>query len=309
MPSFLTKGFPAVVGTNTGHWSGIPFVESLGYDHIRQSQWRTEAYRLRLPGNHEVVNLAKKIINSYKGNNPKYSYWSGCSNGGREGLVEAQRYPDDFDGYVIGAPPYDITQAMIGYIYKGAVYQAVPNSKLCLQAKYVYNKCDSLDGLTDGLIDNPLVCDFDPMKDLPACPNEVDDPGCWTTAQREAIKSLYTGLHTSWGQSLDVGVPPGTEVCTDPTKPNTSGWYAFATANPLGQLVTKYLVMRDPGFDTANFNFDTDTFAVLARDERQWLCANSTDLFRVKNRVRSSPIMDGLKEPSHHWPLSIMRRW
>src|SRR2546423_2874024 len=104
---------------------------------------------------HETAVLAKKIIRAYYGADARYSYWVGCSTGGRQGLMEAQRYPEDFDGYVIGAPVLNLTglqaKSIWNYIAIGPGEGEIKTEKLPALADAVYKKCDALDGLTDGL--------------------------------------------------------------------------------------------------------------------------------------------------------------
>ncbi len=287
MPPYLNQGF-AVVVTDTGHNNAVSGQTGWAVPQNAATDQVLMDYSYR--ANHEVSNLSKEIINAYKGSNPQYSYWDGCSNGGREGFVEAQRYPGDFDGYLVGSPPQNLARNMMGFMWKGQWGASVPLSKMCLQAQYVYNKCDIKDGLIDGLIENPVACSFDPMTDLPACPGDVDQPTCWTRAQRQAIKEIYVGPHTSWGYQINVPVVPGGEVCTDPTNPNTSGWAGplgflpGGAAGPLGQGTIRDLFLRNPSFNMANFNWDTDALTVLARPEVQWMRADSPDLWGVKER-------------------------
>src|SRR5215831_20076995 len=122
---------------------------------------------------HETALLAKKIIRAYYSADPRYSYWVGCSTGGRQGLMEAQRYPEDFDGYVIGAPVLNLSRLQMKAIWNYLAIEDGPgkiaNEKLPVLANAVYGKCDPLDGLKDGIIENPLKCGFDPAKDLSRC--------------------------------------------------------------------------------------------------------------------------------------------
>ncbi|HVN95084.1 MAG TPA: tannase/feruloyl esterase family alpha/beta hydrolase [Syntrophorhabdaceae bacterium] len=290
MGTYLQKGF-AGVATDTGHVTTPPG-ESWAMPENALTNQKIMDYGYR--ANHEVANISKKIMASYYGYGPKYSYFSGCSNGGREGLVEAQRYPEDFDGILAGDGPSMFPGRMMGFIWNYNVWGSkVPTSKLCLQSSYVYAKCDALDGLKDGIIENPLACQFDPMTELPACPNDVDAPNCWTTDQRTAIKAIYDGPRTSDGKKIVLGdynfvlpgIPLGSEVCTDPSKSSTSGWmiYIGSSAGIYGNVLA-YMVFRDTSFNAANFNFDTDPAAVMARPEIGWMNAYNPDLSGMKAR-------------------------
>ena len=265
---FIAKGFATVV-TDTGH------IDPAG--NARSTNWALPAnastdqllidfgYRSQ----HEVAVLAKKIIKAHRGTDPRYSYFYGCSNAGRESMSEAQKYPADFDGYYAGSVDQDHGEDMVGFLWAGAVNKATPiASKLCLQAQYVYAKCDGVDGLVDGSIENPKACSFDPLKDLPACANDVDAANCWTLAQRTAIKKIYDGPKTSWGQPLGPRYPIGSEACSDPTNPSTSGWSGLlgapmATAVAPQQIAELFLRIPQANFNSATFNFDTDSFTVF----------------------------------------------
>ena len=162
---------------------------------------------------HETALLAKKIIRTFYGNDAQYSYWVGCSTGGRQGLMEAQRYPEDFDGYVIGAPVLNLSglqmKAIWNWIAVGPGPGEIKPEKLPALADAVYDKCDALDGLKDGLIENPLKCAFDPAKDLKKCAAGKDDPSCFTGAQIAALKKVYEGPRNSAGKQLFPGIRSG----------------------------------------------------------------------------------------------------
>src|SRR5579871_3916847 len=147
---------------------------------------------------HETAVLAKKIIKTYYGSDPMYSYWVGCSTGGKQGLGEAQRYPEDFDGYVVGAPVLYYAELQLKAVYNALAVLDGPGlvkaEKLKTLADAVVEKCDALDGLKDGLIENPLKCSFDPAKDLHQCAGEDDNAACFTGAQIAGIKKVYDGV-------------------------------------------------------------------------------------------------------------------
>src|SRR5215212_1654028 len=111
---------------------------------------------------HVTADTAKKIAVDYYAKPVTFSYWNSCSNGGRQGLLEAQRFPDDFDGIVANAPWVDQTGFAIGALWNQKALTAAPVSaaKLAIVAQAVMNKCDSVDGLKDGLIDDPRKCRF-----------------------------------------------------------------------------------------------------------------------------------------------------
>ncbi len=149
---------------------------------------------------HLTTQAGKGLAETYYGKAPRFSYYRGCSTGGRQGLMEAQRFPDDFDGMSVGAPIYDYTlkqtwnatwsaRALFGNNRAGYV----PYEKLEALGRAVYAKCDAIDGLEDGLIDDPRNCPFEPARDLKTCAQGGDSTDCFTAAQAEAIAKVYDG--------------------------------------------------------------------------------------------------------------------
>jgi feruloyl esterase len=221
-------------------------------------------------------------------------------------MSEAQRYPNDFDGYYAGSVDQNHAEDMVGFLYTFLINRATPiASKLCLQAQYVYAKCDGLDGLVDGSIENPKSCSFDPLVDLPACPGDIDASNCWTLAQRTAVKKLYDGPKTSWGQPIGPRYPFGSEVCSNPNDPATSGWNRMA--NTFGSAIAgpqiKELFLRISGaWDYTKFNFDTDTFKVFASMTADAMRVDTPDLWNMKKQGGKIIIAHGLG--GDHWPYA-----
>jgi hypothetical protein len=190
---------------------------------------------------YETPVIAKKIIKKYYGISPERTYYWGTSCGGKEGQISAQKFPELYDGYFIGYPlgghlavtfrgtwdtywGADLAKSVTG---GGTVYSRY---KAALHYKTVYGKCDGVDGLVDGMIDDPTKCKFDAMKDLPACNateeanegiNGVYSTTCFTTAQRNAIKEIYAGPHDSRGK----GWYPGQSLSAE-----------YMANNPLAQI-------------------------------------------------------------------------
>jgi feruloyl esterase len=166
---------------------------------------------------HRTARTSKGIIEKHYAKKPRYSYWNGCSTGGRQGLMEAQRFPEDFDGYIIGAPVYDYTgQQMTAPAYLRALYKQIPPAspadgpvlsaaKRNMIGAAVYARCDELDGLMDGQLRNPLSCDFDPALHVPAC-GAAPGPDCLTAAELAAVQEIYAGK-----EPFVPGVPVGSE--------------------------------------------------------------------------------------------------
>ena len=159
---------------------------------------------------HLVTGLAKEIVREYYGEGERYSYWLGCSNGGKMGLMEIQRYPEDYDGAVVGCMVIDRTQLMMSYTWDAQALAPapIPPEKLPLIDKATLAACDAQDGLEDGLIDSPQRCEFDPKTLLCA---GTDGEDCLTPGQVEALEKIYAGPTDSAGKSLHPGFPPGHE--------------------------------------------------------------------------------------------------
>ena len=183
---------------------------------------------------HVTAEAAKLLARTYYGAGPTKSYYEGCSQGGRQGLTLAQRFPDDFDGIVAGAPALYQTGTHLARAYwmQGLNANPFPAAKLGLLAAKVYEQCDAKDGLKDGLIDDPRRCDFKPARDLPRCAEGSDQADCFTANQIAALERIY-GDVMSKGKRFFPGWPVGAEVAG----PNgQSGWIgqAINAANGTG---------------------------------------------------------------------------
>jgi hypothetical protein len=224
---------------------------------------------------HATADTAKRIAAQYYGRAITHSYWNSCSNGGRQGLIEAQRYPGDFDGIVANAPWVDQTGFTIGAVWNQRALTETPISleKLNLVAARAMAACDAIDGLKDGLIDDPRACPFDPARDVPSCGENADGPECLTVAQAAALKKIYGGV-TSNGRQFFPGYMIGSEAPTPgPTGAPTSGWANLIVPGPSGNKpadfnlaegILRYLVFDPPKPDYAftAFDFDRDTTLV-----------------------------------------------
>jgi feruloyl esterase len=266
----LTSGF-VHARTNTGHDARK---EPSGSFVMSNPQKATDyAYRAV----HVTAETAKKIATDYYARPITFSYWNSCSNGGRQGLLEAQRFPDDFDGIVANAPWVDQTGFMIGAMWnqKAVTEAPVPATKLALLAEKVMTKCDDVDGLKDGLIDDPRKCSFDPVRDVPACRAGADAADCLTAAEAATIKKIYGGPISN-GKAFFPGFMPGSEqLVAGANGTMSSPWAgtiipAQPNAKPadfnLAEGILKYLVLDppQPEYDFMKFNYDKDT-AMVAR--------------------------------------------
>lgn len=147
----------------------------------------------------ETTDKAKAVIAAYAGSGPKFSYFAGCSDGGREALMESQRYPNDFDGIVVGDPANNTTALLTQFIWDMQALLAsaasyIPPAKLPAITNAALAACDAADGVEDGVIGRPRQCHFNPDQLL--CTGE-DNNSCLTQPQLTALKKIYYGPHNS----------------------------------------------------------------------------------------------------------------
>jgi feruloyl esterase len=260
----LQQGF-AFAQTNTGHDAR----KEPGDTFVLSNPEKAIDYAYRAV--HLTASFGKDITKDYYGKAVTHAYWNSCSNGGRQGLLEAQRYPEDFDGIIANAPWVDQTGFTIGAMWNQKAISETPltNAKMVLVADKVMAKCDAIDGLKDGLIDDPRKCNFDPAKDVPQCTAGTDGADCLTSAQAAAISKVYGGP-VSNGKPFFPGYMPGSEHVTSLFGGGTgSGWMnviipAQSNAKPadfnLAEGIMQYLVHTPPkpDYDYRKFNYDTD---------------------------------------------------
>lgn len=210
----VTNGWFATASSNQGHVEGGSQNGNFGTDR----QLRVDfAYR----SDHVLALAAKALIARFYGRDPAYSYFDGCSQGGHQGLTEAQRYPDDFDGILAGAPA-SITQELntfnqpwLARVDRDAQGRVIlPASKLPMLHDAVLDECDARDGLADRQIDDPRACRFDPAGLRCA---GADAPTCLTPAQVTVVRRIYSGAVDSRGRHLYPGGQPyGSELAWSP---------------------------------------------------------------------------------------------
>lgn len=200
---------------------------------------------------HEMTMKAKEIIGAFYGNGPKRSYFASCSNGGRQALMEAQRYPNDYDGLIAGAPANYFTNILTGFAWNLQAMHAdadsyIPPSKLKAIETAALASCDVRDGVSDGVLDDPTKCGFDPSVLL--CRGTESDE-CLTEKQIAALKKIYSGPRGSNGKQIIPGFVPGGET-------GPGGWATWInSADPTRAL---------------QFFFSTQTFANMVHDDPKW---------------------------------------
>lgn len=222
------------------------------------------AYR----ANHLTAVVSKALIRAFYGQGPRFSYFSGCSDGGREALIEAQRYPDDFDGISAGAPVADFqVQNSFYHAWLTAANRRPDGTPILLSAKLpivhaaVISHCDTLDGLADGLLADPRACKVD-MAWMACAPAASDTSNCLTEEEVQVVRKIYDGPRDSSGTAYWIGGPlPGSE----------ERWAGFIPAKDsdqtmgdmLTQAMLRYMIYpQSPAPDdlVRNFAFDAASF-------------------------------------------------
>jgi hypothetical protein len=284
----------ATVGTDTGHQGGIT-----------EATWALDNLERQLNFGylavHRTAEVAKTIVRSYYGATESKAYFSGCSNGGRQAMMEAQRFPDDFDGIVAGAPAYDFTAIGAQFIKDmQAVFPDPRNlsSRLftietmkSIEAQIVA-KCDALDGVTDGLIEDPRACTVD-----------IGSLTGLTDAQKAALKTVYAETRNKDGV-IYPAQPVGGEGA------DANGWaqWIVGGAAPLpgqtapsarfafGTEMYKYFVFNDPSWDYTRYEFSKykkDTALAAS-----FLNATSPNLDAFKARGGKLILWHGWSDPA-----------
>ena len=245
----LARGY-ATASTNTGHQGRINDGSyALGH--------REKVVDFGYRAVHEMTVVAKELIAAYYGRTAKFSYWNGCSTGGRQALTEAQRFPADYDGIIAGAPANSLTHLQASSIWKAqAIHNnpggLIPPSKLLLLHDSAVEACDTRDGLKDRLIEDPRGCDFHPKAI--ECKGE-DRPDCLTAAQVAVAEAFYSPtVNPRTREEIYPGLMRGSEV----------GWssdmgrmHADVTST-LASEYLRYAIFQNPEWDYTSFNYDSD---------------------------------------------------
>jgi len=265
MAMALREGY-ATASNDTGHKGGNAL---FGIGHPEKIV--DYAYR----SVHEMTVKSKVLIRKFYGKQPDLSYWNGCSTGGRQGLMEAQRYPEDYDGIIAGAPAnyhshlHASDLAVAVPILKNPE-RNVPRAKLEMLNRAVLNACDDLDGVKDGILTDPHQCDFDPA--LLLCKGE-DSENCLTRPQLDAVKSVYAPTKFTSGEIIYPGKAMGSETT----------WMMFNSRQPASiSLGTFHLTFQDSEWDWRTFDKDRDT--TLADEKTGFINAINPDLKAFKAR-------------------------
>ena len=243
LDELLRRGY-ATASTDTGHRAADTYW-AIGHPEKAVDY----LYRAK----HLVTVAAKSLIVAYYGKPPTHSYFNSCSNGGRQGLLEVQRYPDDYDGVVVGAPWNFQSHSNAGFVWNAQALSApgaaIPASKLPAINAAVLAACDANDGLVDGVIGNPPACAFNP-KVLLCQGAETNE--CLTQPQLTALEKIYSGPKNP---RTGAEIFPGFEIGGEG---GWSGIVANLNASGLGQSYFANLVFENPNWDYSTFSFDRD---------------------------------------------------
>jgi feruloyl esterase len=244
LASGLERGY-ATASTDTGHVGGSA---SFGFGHPEKVIDFGER------SVHEMTVTAKQVIAAYYGDGPQYSYWFGCSAGGRQAMKEAQRYPGDYDGIIAGAPGNDWTGRAAGALRMAHHLEAREDARLsaeqvALVHTAVLEACDAGDGVTDKVVGDPERCQFEP--DVLRCSGPDGNDSCLSAAQVRTVQMLYASPENPKTGRPITGVLPGSE-----TSWTELGWTRSARASGLDQF--RYLVYGDPEWSIDRFDFETD---------------------------------------------------
>ncbi|MFF3497966.1 tannase/feruloyl esterase family alpha/beta hydrolase [Streptomyces sp. NPDC003247] len=280
---YVQTGCGGLCGTasiNYGQASTCPVVQDgtvasattdMGHQGQNDGSWALDpqaqidfAYR----GVHVTAQVAKAVIKRFYGQRPAYSYFTGCSDGGREALMEAQRYPDDFDGIAAGAPANNMVVQNTFHHAWNVLTNKDENGdyilladKLPLIHRAVLDACDALDGVTDGLLDDPRRCDFDPRTLV--CASGQDTSTCLTAAQAGVVQRLHDGATDAQGNRLEIAISHewGSELEWTLFVPTAQG-QTVASENFVTSFA-RYLAYTnapDPGFQLSDLEFTAESF-------------------------------------------------
>ncbi len=302
-PSALARGF-AVASSDGGHQQkDYASAGNFGADPRALADYEFNSTRV-------VTRIALALTRAYYGRGAARSYFMGCSNGGREGMIAAQRYPQLFDGVIAGSPAFDLTRAMVAEAWNTDAFAAIAprdaagrpdiaaalsDADLKLLADAVLARCDALDGVRDGLINDPAACRFDPAV-LMCRPGQRLH--CLSADKVAAVRKVFDGPVDSKGHRLyarwpyDTGVAqPGWRLWMLGTKnmPAINVMIAPAAINGVA------LGLRPPAIDLLHFDFDRDP-GRIARVAAE-LDAVSTDYTQLRRRRGKLLLYGGISDP------------
>ncbi len=288
----LARGY-ATAATDTGHQA-----DSVDATWAYKHPEKVIDFGYR--GLHETTEKAKAVIRAFYGRGPQHSYFDSCSDGGREALMEAQRFPEDFDGILAGAPANYWTHMLAAGINVTKTLYGNPagyisTTRIPAIAAATLAACDAGDGVKDGVINDPPLCNFNPSKLL--CKGAASR-NCLTAPQIASLKKLYAGGATESGTKLFPGVTPGAEE-------GQGGWGLWITGQAPGlslyggflENYFRYMVFEEPAWNLLTANVDK---AEQMADQKTAHALNATDpdLHRFESRGGKLILYHGWNDPA-----------
>jgi tannase/feruloyl esterase len=281
----LQRGY-AVTGSNGGHRdpTGGP-TRLLNNPTLIQDYAHTAIEK--------TVHFAKAIVRAHYGHPAVYSYFSGCSNGGRGAFNAAAKYSDEYDGVIAGAPARN-TAGLISSWVRAGLLEPPAAAKLAAMYRAELAQCDADDGLADGIISNPARCRFDPAT--VRCPAGVDSSSCLTDRELQAVNTIRSDLELANGRTiysrLGVGNPAKGFGVFMPLGPPGS-----PTIASFGAAFLQYIVYSDPAYNPASYDVNRDLRTVVAVLERVYdFSANTAPLARYLRSGKKMIVWHGTED-------------
>lgn len=247
LTSMIQKGY-AGAATDMGHRDSPISAKWADRHHEKVIDWARRA-------NHLTALVGKQLVRAYYGNAARRSYFMGCSDGGREALMEAWRFPNDYEGVIAGAPAADFTSITAQFVWNSQIAASAELTmpKLLLISHAVLAECDELDGVKDGVLENPRQCRFNPA--ILEC-RAGDGPNCLTAAQVKAVNAIRRGPQTRDGAKISNGFFLDDNVAA-------LGWNAWITSptavqRMMGTDFYRWMVYDDPDWTSDKFDLDRD---------------------------------------------------
>jgi feruloyl esterase len=298
----LTRGY-ASASTDTGHDANDP---TWGANRAKEIDY---GHR----GTHVTAVAGKELTAAFFGKAPDHAYFNGCSNGGRQALMEVQRYPTDFDGIIAGDPatgtPMQVGRALVFQRMLLNPENYLPIAKVEILSKATLAECDAKDGLKDGLISDPRLCTFKP--ETLKCAGG-DGPDCLTAAQVETVRKIYSPVKTPDGKTYTQGFPAGHEggptgwpawiIGRTPPTPQADGTLAFGSQVPSGYNLSesnmRFLATEndDQSFNWKTLKFPQDLPRLASMTEI--LSPHDADLRPYKQRGSKIIMYHGWSDPA-----------
>jgi feruloyl esterase len=263
----LARGF-AVVSTDSGHRGRSAIDTRFGVDQQAKLDFAYQALE-------RTTREAKGMLQRYYGHKPEYSYFMGCSTGGREAMMAAQRLPLEFDGVVAGNPSFNLTRVAVNQIWslqtvnriaprdpqgRPLLYQAFTDVQLKAVSEAVLQQCDALDGLRDGMVNDFQACRFDPRTQVCKATDKNKDQ-CLSATQAEGLRAIFGGARNSRGESLYGSFPYDTGIAAPAWRSMHLGTATSPPANAsLGRDTLREFSIAPPdtSLDPLKFDFDRD---------------------------------------------------